>query len=160
KTDKITEFIIAKKNETSLSKPITITQSDIRQVQMAKAAFFSGMRLIIKHLSEKLEIEQVFLAGAFGNYINKRNAKFIGMIPDIPENKIYQIGNAAGIGAQHCLLNKDLRNKAELLLKKIQYVEIAVKEDFQKEYAEAMYFPHLNLDLFPSLKGYEKIPKR
>ncbi len=160
KTDKNMEFIIAKKDETSLGKPITITQNDIRQVQMAKAAFYSGMRLIIKHLGEKLEIEQVFLAGAFGNYINKRNAKFVGMIPDIPDNKIYQIGNAAGVGAQHCLLNKNLRDKAKSLLKKIQYIEIAVKKDFQKEYAEAMYFPHLNLELFSSLKEYEKIPKR
>jgi uncharacterized 2Fe-2S/4Fe-4S cluster protein (DUF4445 family) len=160
KTDKKTEFIIAKKNETSIGKDITITQKDVRQIQMAKAAFYSGLRLIKKHLSEKLEIKQVFLAGAFGNYINKGNAKFIGMIPDIPDNKIYQIGNAAGIGAQHCLLNKNLRVKAKKLLKKIQYIEIAVKEDFQKEFAEAMYFPHLNLDLFSSLKEYEEIPKR
>jgi len=160
KTDKKTEFIIAKKNETSIGKDITITQKDIREIQMAKAAFYSGMRLILKHRSEKFEIKQVYLAGAFGNYINKGNAKFIGMIPDIPDNKIYQIGNAAGIGAQHCLLNKNLRVKAKNLLKKIHYVEIAVKEDFQKEYAEAMYFPHLNLDLFSSLKEYEEIPKR
>jgi uncharacterized 2Fe-2S/4Fe-4S cluster protein (DUF4445 family) len=160
KTDKTTEFIITKKNETSLGKPITITQSDIRQVQMAKAAFYSGMRIILKYLNEKLEIQQVFLAGAFGNYINKGNAKFIGMIPDIPDNKIYQIGNAAGVGAQHCLLNRNLRDKAKVLLNEVQYIEIAVKEDFQKEYAEAMYFPHLNLDFFTSLKEYEKIPKR
>ncbi|MBY8984536.1 MAG: DUF4445 domain-containing protein [Candidatus Lokiarchaeota archaeon] len=160
KSDNHTEFIIAKKNETSLGKPITITQGDIRQVQMAKAAFYSGMRLILKHMSDNLIIKQVFLAGAFGNYINAGNAKFIGMIPDIPDNKIYQIGNAAGIGAQHCLLNKNLRDKAKSLLKKIQYIEIAIKKDFQKEYAEAMYFPHLNLDLFASLKEYEKIPKR
>ena len=160
KTDKNTEFIIANKNETSLGKPITITQSDIRQVQMAKAAFYSGMRLIVKHLSQKVEIKQVFLAGAFGNYINSGNAKFIGMIPDIPDNNIHQIGNAAGVGAQHCLINKDYRDKAEILLKKIQYIEIAIKEGFQKEYAEAMYFPHFNLDLFPSLKEYEKILKR
>ncbi|MHA2336215.1 MAG: ASKHA domain-containing protein [Candidatus Hodarchaeales archaeon] len=160
KTDKTTEFIITKKNETSLGKPITITQSDIRQVQMAKAAFYSGMRIILKYLNEKLEIQQVFLAGAFGNYINKGNAKFIGMIPDIPDNKIYQIGNAAGVGAQHCLLNRNLRDKAKVLLNEVQYIEIAVKEDFQKEYAEAMYFPHLNLEFFTSLKEYEKIPKR
>lgn len=160
KTDKKTEFIIVKKNDTSLGKDITITQKDIREIQMAKAAFFSGMRLILKHLSEKLEIKQVYLAGAFGNYINKGNAKFIGMIPDITDDKIYQIGNAAGVGAQHCLINKNLRDKAKNLLKKIQYVEIATKENFQKEYAEAMYFPHLNLNLFSSLKEYEKIPKR
>jgi uncharacterized 2Fe-2S/4Fe-4S cluster protein (DUF4445 family) len=161
KNDRTFEFIIAKKSETSLGKEITITQNDIRQIQMAKAAFFSGIRLILKTLNKgNLKIEQVFLAGAFGNYINTQNAKFIGMIPDIPNDKIYQIGNAAGIGAQYCLLNSELRDKAELLLKKIKYIEIAVKEEFQKEYAEAMYFPHLSLDYFPTLKQYKEIPKR
>ena len=82
------------------------------------------------------------------------------MIPDIHDDMIFQIGNAAGIGAQHCLLNKNLRNKAQTLLKKIQYVEIAVDKSFQKMYAEAMYFPHLNLDLFPNLIEYKEIPKR
>lgn len=168
KNDKSIEFILVKKDETSLDKDITLTQGDIRQLQMAKAAFYSGARLILKDLNQnniknqkdEYEIKQIFLAGAFGNYINKENAKFIGMIPDISNDKIFQIGNAAGIGAQNCLLNKDLRKKAQKLLNKIQYVEIAIKKDFQREYAEAMYFPHLNLDHFPNLKEYENIPKR
>ncbi|MFX1312236.1 MAG: ASKHA domain-containing protein [Promethearchaeota archaeon] len=160
KKDKNYEFILAKRNETSIGKEVTLTQNDIRQIQMAKAAFYSGSRIILQHLGGSLKIKQVFLAGAFGNYINAKNAKFIGMIPDINDEKIFQIGNAAGIGAQYCLLNKNLRDKAEQLLNKIQYIEIAVKKDFQKEYAEAMYFPHLKLNLFPSLKEYEVIPKR
>lgn len=161
KKDKDLEFIIAKKEETSIGKAISIHQSDIRQIQMAKAAFYSGSRLIMKHLSRNLNIEQIYLAGAFGNYINAFNARFIGMIPDIPDSKIFQIGNAAGIGAQHCLLNKELRNKALKLLNRIKYVEIAIEKDFQKEYAEAMYFPHFNLNFFPRLiEDYEEIPKR
>ena len=123
------------------------------------------MRIILKYLNKSLnknlKIQQVFLAGAFGNYINKENAKFIGMIPDIPRENIYQIGNAAGMGAQNCLLNKDLRKKAEELYEKIQYIEIATKKEFQKEYAEAMYFPHMKLlEFFPSLKEYEDISIR
>jgi uncharacterized 2Fe-2S/4Fe-4S cluster protein (DUF4445 family) len=82
------------------------------------------------------------------------------MIPDISDEKIFQIGNAAGIGAQSILLNKDLRGKVKYLLKKIKYVEIATEEEFQKEYADAMYFPHFNLELFPNLKDYNNIPKR
>ena len=160
KKDKSVEFVIVEKDETALGRNITISQSDIRQIQMAKAAFYSGMRIILKQISKKLEIQQIFLAGAFGNYINASNAKFIGMIPDINDNNIYQIGNAAGIGAQHCLKNKDLRNEAENLLKKIQYIEIATSKEFQKEFAEAMYFPHLNLDLFPTLNEFKEIQKR
>ena len=89
----------------------------------------------------------------------KASLKFIS-IPDISLNKIFQIGNAAGVGAQYCLINKNYRKKAHNLLGKIEYVEIALEKDFQREYAEAMYFPHLNLDLFPSLEDYKKIPKR
>ncbi|NHJ24579.1 MAG: DUF4445 domain-containing protein [Candidatus Lokiarchaeota archaeon] len=162
--EKSFEFIIASKEETSFHRNITISQNDIRELQMAKGAFFCGTRLILQKLNElqknDLKIGQIFLAGAFGNYINKNNAKFIGMIPDISEEKILQIGNAAGIGAQNCLLNRDLRDKAHQLLKSINYVEIAVQQNFQKEYAESMYFPHLKLNYFPSLKEYNEIPKR
>ncbi|MFX0041828.1 MAG: ASKHA domain-containing protein [Candidatus Hodarchaeota archaeon] len=154
------EFIIARREETAIGKEIKISQNDIRQIQMAKAAFYSGSRLILKHLRTNHEIKQVFLAGAFGNYINKYNAKFIGMIPDISDEKIFQIGNAAGVGAQSILLNKGLREKVKYLLKKIKYVEIATEEEFQKEYTDAMYFPHFNLELFPTLKEYNNIPKR
>lgn len=154
------QFILAKKEETSIGKEIKISQNDIRQIQMAKAAFYSGTRLLLKHLDTNSEIKQVFLAGAFGNYINKYNAKFIGMIPDISDEKIFQIGNAAGVGAQSVLLNKDLREKVKKLLRKIQYIEIATKEEFQKEFTNAMYFPHFNLELFPTLKDYNNIPKR
>lgn len=164
KNHKIFEFIIVKKDETANKRDIIISQKDVRELQMAKAAFFSGAQLILNHINRtrntKLEIKQIFLAGAFGNYINKNNAKFIGMIPDISDEKIYQIGNAAGIGAQNCLLNTNLRKKASKLLKKIDYVEIAIEKDFQRQFAEAMYFPHHNLELFPNLKEYKNIPKR
>lgn len=158
------EFIIAHKNETSDGREITISQADIREIQMAKAAFFSGTRLMMSYLKNKYkedhEISQIFLAGAFGNYINKESAKFIGMIPDISLDKIFQIGNAAGVGAKNCLINKDLRIKAHNLVKNIDYIEIALEKNFQREYAEAMYFPHLNLNLFPSLDFYNNLPIR
>ncbi|MFX1363521.1 MAG: ASKHA domain-containing protein [Promethearchaeota archaeon] len=160
KEDKKIDFIIADKDDTSINKEISINQNDIRQIQMAKAAFYSGTRIIMNNLKSYQIIKQIFLAGAFGNYINAQNAKFIGMIPDINDECIFQIGNAAGVGAQHCLLNQDLRNKAQELLNKIKYVEIAIDKNFQKEYAEAMYFPHLKLDLFKNLKEYNEIPKR
>ncbi len=164
KEERNIQFIVVNKDDTPIKRHITISQNDVRELQMAKGAFFSGARLILNHLNRvnnsNLEIKQILLAGAFGNYINKSNAKFIGMIPDIPDDKLFQIGNAAGIGAQKCLINVDLRKKARKLQEKIKYVEIAIENDFQKEFTSAMYFPHLNLDLFPSLKEYADIPKR
>ncbi len=159
KNDGQYEFILVDKTDTLIDENIVITQDDIRQIQMAKAAFYSGAKLMLNSIKDdNLEIEQIFLAKAFGNYIDKRNAKFIGMIPDIPDDEIFQIGNAAGIGAQHCLINKDLREKCHDILKKVNYVEIAIQENFQREYAEAMYFPHMKLENFPSLNLYNDIP--
>jgi uncharacterized 2Fe-2S/4Fe-4S cluster protein (DUF4445 family) len=164
KTQQGIEFILAQKSDTQMNHAISISQKDIREMQMAKGAFFSGARIIMQYIKRQhnynADISQIFLAGAFGNYINKENAKFIGMIPDIPKDFIFQIGNAAGIGAQNALLNTDLRKKAQKILKQTHYVEIATEENFQKEFAQAMYFPHINLDLFPSLEEYKNIPKR
>ena len=164
KTSESIEFLLTDPSDTLINHPITISQKDIREIQMAKGAFFSGARMIMQYLDRRHElkdkISQIFLAGAFGNYINKENAKFIGMIPDIPNEFIFQIGNAAGIGAQNALLDTDLRKKADTLLHRTHYVEIAVEENFQKEFAHAMYFPHMNLNLFPSLEEYKHIPKR
>jgi uncharacterized 2Fe-2S/4Fe-4S cluster protein (DUF4445 family) len=164
KTNKGAEFILTDPSDTQINRPITVSQKDIREIQMAKGAFFSGARMIMQYLRREYNYEdaisQIFLAGAFGSYISKENAKFIGMIPDIPQDFIYQIGNAAGIGAQNALLDTHLREKAHELLQRIHYVEIAVEENFQKEFAQAMYFPHMNLDLFPSLEEYQHIPKR
>ncbi|MBD3198328.1 MAG: DUF4445 domain-containing protein [Candidatus Lokiarchaeota archaeon] len=165
KKGKSLQYIIANSDETPMKEPITLSVDDVRQIQMAKGAFYSATRLMLQHLNDQFKdknyhIEQVFLAGAFGNYIDKENARFIGMIPDIESEKIYQIGNAAGTGAQICLINQEQRNKAQELRNEIEYIEISVKKKFQREYAEAMYFPHMNLDLFPNLKEYEDIPVR
>lgn len=164
KTKKGFEFLLVDPSDSSIDHPITISQNDIREIQMAKGAFFSGARIIMQNLERKHdfvgELSQIYLAGAFGNYIKKENAKFIGMIPDIPNEFVHQIGNAAGIGAQNALMDINLRKKAQELLKRTYYVEIALEANFQKEFANAMYFPHMNLDLFPSLEEYKHIPKR
>ena len=164
KHKKNSAFILVGHDRTAHGEDIILTQDDIRQIQMAKGAFYSGTRIMMAYIHENFdsnaEIQQVYLAGAFGNYIDKKNAKFIGMIPDIADEKVFQIGNAAGIGAQHALVNEEMREKAETISNQVEYIEIAVSKKFQMEYAKAMYFPHFDLDLFPSLTAYKTIPKR
>ena len=146
----------------SPQQEIVITQGDIREIQKAKGAFLSGARLLLnQEQAQNSELDQILIAGAFGNYIHKENAKFIGLIPDIDLTNIRQIGNAAGIGAQMLLMNTDLRRKADELSNKVKYVEIANLPEFQKEFGNSMIFPHRNLDEFPSLKDdYNSIPFR
>lgn len=133
-------------------KEITISQDDIRQIQLAKGAFLAGANLLLEAKEKKPEeLQQVILAGAFGSYINKENAAFIGLFPEVESEKIFQIGNAAGLGAQFCLKNYDKRLHANEVAHKIKYYEIASKKSFQKQYAYSLYFPYYKMDQFPHL---------
>jgi uncharacterized 2Fe-2S/4Fe-4S cluster protein (DUF4445 family) len=141
---------------------IVFTQEDVREVQKAKGAFLSGAKILMADKKQAAgPIEHIYLAGAFGTYIKKENALFIGLIPDIDLNKVDQIGNACGIGAQMLLMNTNIKKQAEEISQQIKYIELAQLESFQGEFARAMHFPHHDLSLFPSLqKQYENIPER
>jgi len=150
-SDEKPEFVIAWKEETSIGKDITITQQDVRNVQLAKAALYAGAKLMMKKLGiEKLD--KVILAGAFGSYIDAEEAMALGMFPDCDLKKVYAVGNAAGDGARIALLNRDKRAEAGEIARKVEYIELTVEADFQKEFMEAMHFPHAK-DPFPHLKG-------
>ncbi len=148
------EFVVARKDETSIGKDITITQPDIRNVQLAKAALYTGAKLMMKKLGiEKLD--KVILAGAFGTYINTEAAMILGMFPDCDLRNVYAVGNAAGDGARIALLNRDKRVEADEIARKVEYVELTIEKDFQKEFIDALSFPHAK-DPFPHLKGLLK----
>jgi uncharacterized 2Fe-2S/4Fe-4S cluster protein (DUF4445 family) len=141
-------------------KEITISQKDINELQLAKAAFLCAANLLLEMENKNPEsLEQILLAGGFGTYINKKNAAFIGLFPEVEQNQIFQIGNAAGIGAQLFIKEIEQRNKANKIAHQIKYREIASSPTFQKEYTFSLYFPHYNLEKFPVLKQeYDEIP--
>ena len=148
------EFVVAWRDETSIGKDITITQQDIRNVQLAKAALYTGAKLMMKKLGiEKLN--KVILAGAFGTYINTEAAMILGMFPDCDLRNVYAVGNAAGDGARIALLNRDKRVEADEIARKVEYVELTIEKDFQKEFIDALSLPHAK-DPFPHLKGLLK----
>ena len=152
KTDKQTEFVIAWANENPTKKNIVMTQRDIGEIQLAKAAIFAGSSILMKiqNLNPK-ELEKVLVAGAFGNYINPTNARLIGLVPDVPTDKIEFVGNAAIEGAKMALLSMEMRKAAEQLSDEIRYVELAMRPEFGKELADALFIPHRDLKRFPSL---------
>ncbi len=145
------EFVIAWKDETSIGKEITITQQDVRNVQLAKAALYAGAKLMMKKLGVE-KPDRVLLAGAFGSYIDPEKAMVLGMFPDCDLNHVSAIGNAAGEGARIALLNREKRMEAEEIARKVTYMELAIEPDFQKEFIEAMTLPHMK-DPFPHLEG-------
>jgi uncharacterized 2Fe-2S/4Fe-4S cluster protein (DUF4445 family) len=119
---------------------VALTQRDLREVQLAKAAIRAGSRILLNRLSLRdADIERVLLAGAFGNYIRPSSAIRIGLLPHVPADRIQFVGNAAASGAQMLLLSYQCREKAAGLARKIHYVEIAHENDFTDVFADAMY---------------------
>ena len=123
------------------SQKVILTQADIRQVQLAKAAIRAGIILLERKLGiADGDIERIYLAGAFGNYIRAESALRLKMLPDVPTERIRFVGNAASSGAQMILLSRHCREKARQLARKIEYVEIAHQPDFQDVFADCMSF--------------------
>jgi len=122
-------------------RDIILTQKDIREVQLAKAAIRAGIKLLQKKIRlENSDVKQILLAGAFGNYIRKESALRIGLLPDVPPECIHFVGNAASSGAQMLLLSQHCRTTAKKLARRIEYVEIANEPDFQAVFADSMSF--------------------
>jgi len=120
---------------------VYITQSDIRQLQLAKAAIRAGAKILQKNLGiDDSAIQQVFLAGAFGNFLRKESALRIGLLPQITAERIKFIGNAAAAGAELILVSSYWRERAKQLAKKIEYIELASDKDFQTIFTNSMNF--------------------
>lgn len=144
------EYVLAWSAETAIGQDVTITQKDIRAVQLAKAALYAGAKILMQKRGVD-KIDSVVLAGAFGSYIDKESALVIGMFPDCALENVTAVGNAAGEGAKLALLDLGKRAAAGEIAASIQFVETAAEEDFQKHFIEAMDFPHAQ-DPFPHLK--------
>ena len=121
-------------------KQITVTQTDVRQIQLAKAALFAGIRLLMDRL-EVRAVDRIRLAGAFGSHIDVRYAMALGMIPDCPLDAVSAAGNAAGHGARIALLNRAARDEIESVVKRVEKIETAVEPNFQAYFVDAMAIP-------------------
>jgi len=128
-------------NRENGGQPVVLTQQDIREVQLAKGAIRAGIVILLRKMGiDESQVEQVFLAGAFGNYIRPESAVRIGLLPQIPLERIRFAGNAAVSGAEMVLLDSDYRDLAGKLARKIEYIEIANEPDFQAVFADSMGF--------------------
>ncbi|MEM1575713.1 MAG: ASKHA domain-containing protein [Nitrososphaerota archaeon] len=159
KTEKGYAYIIAWKNETAINEDIFFSQEDINAIQLAKSAIHTACVLLMKKMNIKEEdIDKLFIAGAFGNYLNPISSINIGLIPDIPIERISFVGNTAISGAKMCLLSKKMREEVSLITKKIKFIELAIDPEFPKELANSMYIPYKDLSKYPSVK--EKIKNK
>ena len=135
---------------------ITVTNPDIRAIQMAKAALYSGARLLMDKFGAA-RVDRVVLAGAFGAHISAKHAMVLGMIPDCPLDKVTSAGNAAGTGARIALLNTGARAEIEETVRRIQKVETAVEPRFQEHFVNASAIPNA-AEPFPILSAAVALP--
>jgi len=145
------EYVLAWAAETSINQDITVTQGDVRALQLAKGALYAGVKLMMQKMGIA-KLDRVELAGAFGSHIDREASLALGLFPDVPIDKVVVVGNAAGDGARMTLLNKDKRREAEERARWVEFVEIATEPAFEKEFMQAMHIPHMK-DKFPNLKA-------
>ena len=149
KGEKGDEYVLAWAGETSVGRDVTMTIGDVRAVQLAKGAMYAGAKIMMHKLGYDA-LDRVVLAGAFGSFIDREESLVIGMFPDVPVDKVFAVGNAAGDGARMALLDASKRLEADFWARKIEYVELSVEPAFQKDFAKAMHIPHMT-DEFANL---------
>jgi uncharacterized 2Fe-2S/4Fe-4S cluster protein (DUF4445 family) len=139
-SDGLSRFLLVPADQSGHGKDITLSRKDINEIQLAKSAIRVGIDILLDIAHIKAEnIENFVIAGAFGSYINVASAVQIGMFPNIPLERFHQVGNAAGVGAKQCLISSKLRRSANLIAKRIQYIELTSQPDFQKRFLNRMY---------------------
>jgi uncharacterized 2Fe-2S/4Fe-4S cluster protein (DUF4445 family) len=136
---------------------IRILQTDVRAIQLAKAALYAGTRLLMDRMGVD-KVDRIRLAGAFGSHIDVKFAMVLGMIPDCDLAQVSSAGNAAGTGALIALLNKASRVEIESRVRQVEKVETALDESFQKHFVDAMSIPHA-CHAFPMLSRVIPLPE-
>jgi uncharacterized 2Fe-2S/4Fe-4S cluster protein (DUF4445 family) len=137
---------------------LVLTQNDVRQIQLAKAALYAGCRLLMDAYGIQ-SVERIRLAGAFGAHIDPVHALVLGLVPDCEPAKVTSAGNAAGTGARIALLNRAAREEIERAVRRVQKLETAVEPRFQEHFVGAMGLPHAS-DPFPRLSAVVPLPER
>lgn len=124
-----------------IDNDVYFTQKDVREVQLAKGAICTGVEIMLAEAGKRLEeVDKIFLAGAFGNYIDVGNASKIGILPKVPREKIIPVGNSSGLGAIECCRDKDFPAKAAKILERAEHIELATHKDFQQIFVRNLLF--------------------
>ena len=147
------EYVIEWANGTGIGKDIVITENDIKNLIMSKASVHAACVTLMNQAGiNRKEISTIYFAGAFGNYINKKNATIIGLIPEIGIDKIVNIGNGAVTGANIALINRRKRKTLDDIACRIAYIELNAESAFMDEYTSSTFLPHTDLTLFPMVQ--------
>lgn len=148
------EYILVFAEESGSSQDIVITESDIKNLLRAKGAIFAGIRTMLHEVQLNVkDIDRVYIAGGFGNYINITDAINIGLLPDLPPDRFEYVGNSCIQGAMLVLLCQEAFTEATEISDKMTYLELSTGNLFMEEFVSALFIPHTDLGLYPTVKG-------
>jgi uncharacterized 2Fe-2S/4Fe-4S cluster protein (DUF4445 family) len=147
------EYVVAWAPDTGLGRDIVVTESDINNLLRAKAAIYAGFSVLCRSVGVGLaDVEQILIGGAFGQYINVEKAIQIGLMPDQPWDRFKYLGNTSALGAYTALLCTDMRREVVEIARKMTYLELSADNTFMEEYTSALFLPHTDIEMFPSVK--------
>ena len=148
------EFVLVSAEESRTDADIVITQPDIENVLRAKAAIYAGAKILLESTEHRFgDIDQLMIAGGFGNYLDGRKAVLLGMIPDIPVERIRFVGNTSVIGAKMALLSRAVFARSTQIARSATYYDLITYPDYYEEFMSAKFLPHTDLELFPTVAG-------
>jgi uncharacterized 2Fe-2S/4Fe-4S cluster protein (DUF4445 family) len=151
--DEIPQYVIARPEETETRNPIVITESDIDNLIKSKGAVFAAIKSLVDYIGLPIDqLDTFYVAGGFGNYLNISKAIAIGLLPDIPQEKIKFIGNSSLTGARLALLSESAFEKCVNISRSMTNIELSNYQPFMDEYVAALFLPHTDRKLFPSVK--------
>jgi uncharacterized 2Fe-2S/4Fe-4S cluster protein (DUF4445 family) len=151
------EYVVAWADESATGEDIAITAVDIDNLMRAKAAIYAGFSVLARSVGLSLaDTEQVLIGGAFGQYINVENAIQIGLLPDKPFESFQFLGNTSVKGAYMALLSRDMRERVHKVSEMMTYLELSADNTFFDEFNAAMFLPHTDESLFPSVTKEER----
>jgi uncharacterized 2Fe-2S/4Fe-4S cluster protein (DUF4445 family) len=151
--DRVKEFILAPKEESGSRKDIVITENDIAHLLRSKAAVYAAITILVEAMSVRIpQVKHIYLAGAFGNYLNVESAVTIGMLPDVERSRMEFVGNTSVSGARTALLSKEAYDKTSEVASKMTYFDLMGNLKFMDEFMKANFLPHTDLSQFPSVR--------
>jgi len=152
------EYVLVWAAETGVGKDIALTEPDIDNIIRTKGAIYAGFSTLLKEVGFGFhDVQKVYIAGGFGNYLDVERAITIGLLPDLPVERFEFLGNTSIMGAYMALLSKNLRKDVEDIARKMTYMELSVSRSFMDEYVSALFLPHTNADAFPTVERMREI---
>jgi len=147
------EFVVVPASQTGTGKDIVVTQADLQNFIRSKGAIYHAAECLIEHFGLEFgELENIYISGGFGNYLDVREAVMIGLLPDCPVERFVFIGNGSVQGAKTMLLSRQALEEGEAIASKMTYIELSTDPKFMNEYTSALFLPHTDIEKFPSVR--------